>query len=241
MRKYWLLTTVVTGALLGVVVYAAAATDHSPGSHDDAVIVASPLEILPAESAPDWVTYSDHLVTVIASGEREVPPGEGESTGGGSIVGREVTFDVRETLWSREGSPELPAQLSWQWGGWQESDEGDRRPWLLEGAAPIEIGQSYVIPVVLIEWGAEPAAWAPLSVTAVIPVVDDVLQPATETPDSGTFAAESSGESPGSLAAILAETPIHPEAEEFMDVEAVDRYSSAQTGRLVDADGDGRS
>ncbi|MGI8578380.1 MAG: hypothetical protein ACR2KG_10815 [Nocardioidaceae bacterium] len=75
-------------------------------------------EALPSDTATDWVTYADHLVTVHVTGVADDGPSQQELAAGEGLIGRTVTMQVDEKLWSRTGSPELPETLTWNESGW---------------------------------------------------------------------------------------------------------------------------
>jgi hypothetical protein len=74
---------------------------------------------VPCETVTDWVSYADHVAHIDVASERELPFErlEGEPDGNG-YVPREVTAEVDGVVWTRDGAPSLPAELTWGADGW---------------------------------------------------------------------------------------------------------------------------
>ena len=148
----------------------------SAGVDTRTVVAASADELLPGATETDVRTFADHLVVVHVLSEREVAPGPDEVAASEGLIGREVTFAVDATLWSRPGAPKLPAQLQWQVPGW--SFKGDQRtPVTVAGATPVQAGQQYLVPAVFVA-GSDltgPGGWAPLTSDSVVPYDEGVV------------------------------------------------------------------
>jgi hypothetical protein len=96
----------LVAALVAGCVAAAAAggtTDQRPD-----VVIAQGDDRLPSTTVTDWVTYADHVVVVVASTEKLLPPTRTELERGEGLLGRTVTLQVTDVLWSRDGAPPVP-------------------------------------------------------------------------------------------------------------------------------------
>ncbi|MEU5155305.1 hypothetical protein [Glycomyces sp. NPDC021274] len=138
---------------------------------------------LPSETAADWVTYADHVVVVSAVSEVSVPPSQTELDRGEGIIGRTVTLEVSEVLWSRDGTLVAPP-ATWDYSaiGAQFTEGNTSEPFemALHERPRVEVGHSYVM---AIRWEpercedgeSEPAQWRGLGEGSEIPYDDGVL------------------------------------------------------------------
>ncbi|PZF82511.1 hypothetical protein [Jiangella anatolica] len=198
----------------------AAGCGSDPGSSGDATATIDCR--LPCETLTDWVSYADHVAYVEVIDERELAfeQLEGEPEGNG-YVPREVSADVGDVLWSRDGAPALPGEVSWGTGGWSV-DDGDREP--VEFGVPVDVGERYLAVLVLTPEEDGPPAWAPIAPHAVLAVGDDDVPEGSgpETPGRAALA----GESPDEIAELLAGTAPDPVALRYYDVDPVSRYNA---------------
>ena len=139
---------------------------------------------LPSTTAEDWVTYADHVLLVTVTGEREVPPAPEEVQRGEGLIGREITTEVEEVVWSRpDPDRPAPAVVSWQAWGWQfDGDpDADRTPVVGAGTSRLEVGHTYVVALAWEDARCSagdpevPARWTPLGGAAVVAAEDGTI------------------------------------------------------------------
>lgn len=127
------------------------------------------LEILRGDSFADWVTFSDHVVTVTVMSEADAaPPAQDEVDAGEGMIPRTVDYRVDSIHWSRDGAPAVPAEYSSIEFGWLF--KGDKRTeFNVPGSPRITVGRQYVMAIV--DYGAPgPHRWGALSLNAILPV-----------------------------------------------------------------------
>ncbi|RVX41919.1 hypothetical protein EDD27_4524 [Nonomuraea polychroma] len=219
------------GAVLaGVVIASALAANGERAGHDggraDGVVLAHGSDRLPNHTASDWVTYADHVVVVTAKAERELPAHQEEIEAGQGYLPREVTLEVENTLWSRDGAakPAPVAEFAWPAAGWTFSEQG-RRPLAVEGRPRIEVGHTYVLAIVWVPAftdGGEtvPGQWRGLGESSVLPYDGGVIgdgesegriqsaaatmnERASEGPDGPSLEETMTGKGAADLAAVL--------------------------------------
>lgn len=144
---------VAAAVTAGITGFSSSDEERRPGEH---ILLASASDNLPNQSATDWVTNADHVVTVSAVTEQEVPPAQSEIDRGEGLIGRLVTLKVDQVLWSKPGTTH-PAPSMWQRPsmGWQftEGDTTNRMKMAKEDSPRIEVGHKYLI---AITWEADP-------------------------------------------------------------------------------------
>ncbi|MDA1361701.1 hypothetical protein O1R50_18885 [Glycomyces luteolus] len=179
------IVTVLTTA--GVIGLAIAGIDTpeplSPSQPLPEVVMVEGVDHLPSETAADWVTYADHVVVVNAVSEISVPPTQIELDRGEGLIGRIVTLEISEILWSREGAPVAPPD-TWDYSaiGAQFTEGNTAEPYemALHERPRVEVGHSYVM---AIRWEpercedgeSEPAQWRGLGEGSEIPYDDAAL------------------------------------------------------------------
>lgn len=147
------------------------------GGSSPAVIVGSGADLLPNQTAQDWVTYADHVVAVTPVSEAEVPPTAQELARGEGLIGRTLELRVDAVVWSRRDAvAPPPTQFTWQAFGWQftDGDLANRVPLAAEDAPRLELGHRYLL---AINWQEqrcsegdfEPAHWEGLGADAIVP------------------------------------------------------------------------
>ncbi|MEU2726024.1 hypothetical protein [Streptomyces smyrnaeus] len=172
----------LTGVAVAAAVTAAVVTvsggdaAQQPGS-GKGVVLAEAKDRMPSQTASDWVTYADHVVTVTAVSEEKIPPAASEIERGEGLIGRKVRLKVDRTLWSRPGAAK-PAPEAWtdEASGWAfHGNRDNSKKFATEDRPRIEVGHSYII---AIAWqGArcspgdtpEPAHWVGLGEGSVVP------------------------------------------------------------------------
>lgn len=188
--------------------------------------------MLPCETVTDWVSYADHVAYIDVTTEHELPfeQLEGDPEGNG-YVPREVTAETGDVLWTRDGAPALPAELSWGADGWVV-DDGERSA--LAFGVRVEVGERYL--AVLVRTAEDGGTvWFPLAPHTVFTVDDDGVPEATG-PDSPARAALI-GESPADIAAELAATEADPVAARYFDLDPVARFNAVILEELPELPG----
>ncbi|MFG3342510.1 hypothetical protein [Glycomyces sp. NPDC048151] len=147
------------------------------------VVMVEGADHLPSETAADWVTYADHVVVVNAVAETAVPPTQIELDRGEGLIGRTVTLEIAEVLWSREGSL-MEAPTTWEYTAigaqFVEGDTSAPLEMALHERPRVEVGHTYVM---AIRWEVErcedgetePAQWRGLGEGSEIPFDDATL------------------------------------------------------------------
>ncbi len=191
-------------------------------------------EMLPAESAQDWVTYGDHLVVFTVEAESRgpfVPDEEGSRKG---TVERLLDTKTLDIAWSRPGAREFDSNLELSWGGWF-IDGNDEREFLYDPAVRLLVGGTYVGMMTYIEIPDEKPFWAFLSTSALVPAEggqvgngnDELITNGRpfEPGDSGFEVLDVAwGGTIIELAALLESTDPDPAAVPYMDIPAVERF-----------------
>ncbi|MGW5875728.1 hypothetical protein ACWFMI_04115 [Nocardiopsis terrae] len=178
--------TVLTAAAIGVglpssaIVGAAASTEEAA---ELPMTAAHASYRRPSLTAQDWVTFADHVIQVRAVSEEEVPPEPIEIERGEGLIGRVVTLDVEQVLWSADDAPR-PAPKTYDYPAWGYTFTGgveNRRIMGVQDQPRVEVGHSYVI---AIDWEEarcspgdepQPAMWMGLGDRSVVPVDNGVI------------------------------------------------------------------
>lgn len=177
-------TVLATAGVIGLAIAGLAA----PGPPETVlpepdVVMVEGSDHLPSETAADWVTYADHVVVVNAVSEASVPPTQVELDRGEGLIGRTVTLEISEVLWSREGAP-TAAPTTWEYTAigaqFIEGDTAAPLEMALHERPRVEVGHTYVM---AIRWEAErcegdevePAQWRGLGEGSEIPFDDATL------------------------------------------------------------------
>ncbi|MFF3691618.1 hypothetical protein [Streptomyces sp. NPDC002187] len=175
----------VTAAAVCATVLATHEPSHSdPTAESRDVIVAHSSDRHPSETATDWVTYADHVVSVTPVAEQELTPTSEELERGEGLILRRVTLRVDNVLWSRS-TPAKPAPTSFEWiaHGWQFTDGNPANRTKMAGDSQprIELGHSYVM---AIQWQEQacadgddsiPGQWRGLGSDSNIPFDGQIL------------------------------------------------------------------
>lgn len=190
------------------------------GSSPTKAVVADGLDLLPHSTLEDWVTYSDAVVVVNVNRETEIAPSVDEIKAGEGMIMRTVQVEVSDTVWSRDEAPSAPATFEFVTYGWVF--KGDKRTVIGEaGGARIEVGRSYLVPLVRFETGE----WAPISSQEVLVWNDGVG--VLENPATASAAVKAVADHPKSeLADLLGSTKPDPVAAPYGDLSAQDRYQA---------------
>jgi hypothetical protein len=173
--KRW---TILIATLLGLGSVMALTGFGSPDTAPAApkLIVAHADQLLPSETATDWVTYSDHLVVATMTGERKLAASAEEQRAGEGFIPRVVTLRVDEVLWSRPGARTAPKTVDMDLDGWRF--KGDKlTPVRLEGEPMLTAGSQYVLPLTYLDVTktVTVAGWSALSMNSILPYKDGVI------------------------------------------------------------------
>ncbi len=232
---------IVVVASAGVLVYLQARPSDSP-----TLLQAD--EMLPSVTAEDWVTYGDHLVLFTVTGESRgefVPDEQGSGQG---MAERLITTSVDAVLWSRPEAVSFPEELDLSWGGWRVEADGRERAFRYGPSVALDVGVTYVGMMTYVELPGERPFWAFLSTAALLPAQDGIVGEGDVLAITGDGASTYGPDPEGTgydvldavwgapvndLVALLERTPPDPEASEFMNEPAVERYADT----LSSADG----
>lgn len=189
----------------------------NPGAGSQTVTGDS-LDVVPSQTAVDWVTYGDHLVEMHLVSQDALPVSAEQLNAGEGLIDRKVTFAVDKTLWSRTGAPDLPATLTWVEPGWQF--QGDGRQEFAFGPVRLDSGHEYLVAVTKFETNGAttPDTWGPLSYASTVMLYDGGrIDAATSDPVSQVTRAVD-GQPAEALAALLTATLPDPLAAPYMDL-----------------------
>ncbi|PRY57842.1 hypothetical protein B0I28_106264 [Glycomyces artemisiae] len=226
---------VAAAALTGIAVTALAApAPEEQAAPEPSVLMGHGADYLPSITADDWVTYADHVIVVEAVSEETIAPGAEELERGEGIIGRTVSLNVEDVLWSREGAPvAAPATWSFNALGWHFTD-GDTEgavEMALYGFPRVEVGHQYVM---AIRWEAAvcdedgeytPAQWHGLGEGSEIPFDGGVL---------GNGESEGAVEDAAAFAAAAEDLPDQG-VEELLAGEGADAIVAALESAVPDA------
>ena len=160
-----IVTTVLVFSLFGI--FALSCSSDSDES-TPAIVYGIDDDALPSSSLVDWVSYASQVSVVTVVSEEELPVPEGLSGDrGGGYVGRKVNLRIDKTLWSPPGTAPQTGTISSVVNGWIRKN-GVTVPYGSLGAERLEVGKTYIIPLVQYESG-----WGRLSASTVLPVGPD--------------------------------------------------------------------
>jgi hypothetical protein len=94
----------------------------------------------PAETLEDALTYADQVSVATVTGERRLPTGTEEESGG--LLGRSVALRVDRTIWRLPGAKRAPGTMEFVSWGWMKSYDN---PIAAEGGARLEVGKRYLL------------------------------------------------------------------------------------------------
>ena len=206
-----------TAILAASFVAAAVVFTASSGSSEqipDAIYGVGDDVVLPSSSLTHWVSYASQVSVVTVVNEVELPvPSEISGERGGGYVGRSVDLRIDENLWTYPGTDPETGTISLVANGWIQ--KGDVKiPFGTHGAERLELGNTYVIPLVQYEGG-----WGWLGAATMLPVdsaqriVVDPLRISNLTSQQlhgmsfGELAERLDGEIPDPVAALYAHLP----------------------------------
>jgi hypothetical protein len=142
----------------------------------DPVMFGHALEQVSNSTADDWATVADRVVVGTVKSEKLLPPTTAEAARGEGLLGRTVTIAVERTVWSRQGAPAVPAQITLSAVGSTFSGgvNNNRRRLAYHDASRVETAHRYVfairyVPANCDEGQQTPARWAGIGSGGVIP------------------------------------------------------------------------
>ncbi len=216
-------------ALAFVVLFILACSNGFTGTDQDAtgeipdIIVGAANNKIPANSITDWVSYTDQVSVVTVVSEKRIPANSNDLARGEGLVGREVQLKIESNLWNRPNAPKINGTFNTRVWGWV-LNKGREIPFTAEGNTRVEVGQSYVAPLVLLStsFGQE---WVLITNGgSTIPVEDRKLVASNpHHHEVESFVDELQGITVDELAILLAGTAPNPIASQYMDVDPVER------------------
>ena len=212
-------SAVVLAALVVAAVVVVAVSSDSSESAPDIIYGVGDDVKLPSSALTDWVSYASQVsvVTVVNEVELPVPPGLSGERGGG-YVGRSVDLRIDETLWTYPGTDPQTGTISFVANGWIR--KGDVTiPFGTLGAERLEVGNTYVIPLVKYEGG-----WGWLGAETMLPV--DSAQRVAVDPlrITNSTSQQLHGKSFSELTETLDGTTPDPIAARYSHLSPVERY-----------------
>lgn len=160
--KRGLITVLVALTLVGC--------GSSGAERDSGTVIVQGAASFPYETMVDWVSYSDQVSVVTVLSEADVPDPSIAQNGEG-YIGRELTVRIDQTVWSAPGVSPADGELQFVTVGWSVHSDGSRAPAILEGALPLHIGHSYLLPLARIN-----DKLGPLSPSAIAEVVSSRVE-----------------------------------------------------------------
>lgn len=179
----------------------------------------------PEETLRDWRSYADHVVEFTVTGEEPMKPSAETTARGEGLIPRVITIRVNNTLWSADNAPKLPSTVRMTTAGWF-LEEGTRKLLAYHGAPRVEVGRTYVSPLVFYDH-RDNAGWNPLTEGSQLQldpdgrVLPDTLDE-TATPVRDKLAGMTASEI---AAAVVAQTP-DPKSASHANLRPVNRIQA---------------
>ena len=132
----------------------------------------------PNLTASEIVTFADHVVVAEVTDDNSLPVPKEDVDRGEGLVLRDLTFHVRETVWSNQSAAHaVPQEFNWTAVGWFFKGSVDNRTVAgYEGTPRFEKGQIYVV---ALDWDQhmceEPGEWSPLGGSFNMPYESEVI------------------------------------------------------------------
>lgn len=221
--------TALAGVLCGALSYTLparhGAPDHASPTPVAATSSATPLtaeglNLLPSETLRDWVTYGDHVVVAKLTSTRDLDTSDEEKKAGEGYIPRQVSFDVRRVVWSREGAPDAPDRVALGLDG-SVFDATSTAPLRMEGQPALDkVGTEYVMVLTKLRASAYTSVpgWVALSPDSIVPISPS--DPTTVTAGAGQRVSSAvsavQGRTVDRVASLLAHTEADPFAVPYM-------------------------
>lgn len=161
------------------------ATVAGCGSGRPGVVIGEGQDAYPTVTADDWVTYADHVFVVTPANITETEPRRADADADEGTIGREITLDVEDVLWSAKNPAKaVPEQLDVTTVGWEftDGDTDNRREIALGDQPRLETGHTYIVAMKWTPAWCEPgdddytpANWSGLGSDSLIPYDDGVI------------------------------------------------------------------
>lgn len=193
---------------------------------------------LPSGSLRDWVTYGDYVVVWEATSERRLPPTPEEIEHNEGTITRLVTVNTSQILWRRPSAPKAlsaPKSLEVANGGWVFHGN-DEKPFVVDDRPRLELGQRYLAVL----------TYADLSVSSTRPQGPQWLTFGYFALKDGAVVANNAGDASGSdldrlingkgvgaVQALVASTPVDPDAKRYLGLDPVLRYQRVAEDRIA--------
>lgn len=141
---------------------------------DDASMIAHADQILPDYSIDDWRNYSEHVVLAKATVSAKSSPSAEDQRNGEGVFLREITFTVKQTLWSNPAARgAAPKEFSVVYDGWHFGEGKPTVPFHIENTVDIQVGQQYLVPLTYFE--SDATNYKPLAPSSILPVSAGVV------------------------------------------------------------------
>lgn len=199
----------------------------SPGPSTPSLVVGHGADRFPDESLSDWVSFADQLSAVTVIREEEAPDDDVLSRGEG-YISRTVTLSVENTFWNRPGAPSVSGTFDVITDGWLMAD-GRRAPFALEGGPRLEVGSTYLVP--LVRAPRDGAEWTPLSTGSTLEMEGDAISIDDVAGEPGAIARSLVGASGARVGAILHATAPDPGVVGLLDLPPDARAEAVVGGR----------
>lgn len=199
------------------------------------ILASSDNTIFPDRTPADVVSWAEHLVPFKVLSEERLEFDQGVKTRGEGLVGRRITVEFGQLIWSNRLARPLPKQASWIAFGWILKEGTHLVPLVPRNAARLEVGGGYIAPILgfgLSELVASPV-WAPMTVHAVVPQKGDEIAThdiSARLPLVGIGAVFAPLD-PAEMRRILDEAPRDPALEPFMHLPPEDRLRAVRAAR----------
>lgn len=195
-----------------------------------AVVLAEGVYALPSDTLQDWVSYANQVAVVRVASAEEIPVDEGLTGSGEWTTNRRAVLHVEEVLWRGQGQRPAADEVAVVVSGFVHKN-GEVVPLLMHGEARLEVGERYVVPLLL-----QDAEWR-IPGTSATPLVDGEVQPAQGQENSA--AAEFRGHTPAEVKRRLERTRPDPAAARRADLQPYERWQEVAEERAASSPGGG--
>jgi hypothetical protein len=220
---------------LGCAVIFGCGGSSSPTENDDLGDVCERQDVhgttlFPDSTLEDWVSFADHVASVQVIAEEVIPPPAEVQQRGEGYVGRKITVQTIQTIWSNSFAPALDGQFAFNVIGWVLKEECvDLVPAAVTLAHPaprLELHGKYV--VALVRYTVLAEGWGPLTPASAFPMDGDQVATADVKATGNNFIAqELSEESIATISSLLESEPPHVAVLDFLQLPAEERLARA--------------
>ena len=177
----------------------------------------------PSETLRDLVSYADQVSVVKVVGERRLPAGDEEESGG--YEARTVTVEVEDTIWRGPSGVSAPESLeftAWGWSGGQ--------PVGAEGGARLEVGHRYLLALARGKDEGKTAWWS-FADGAQLHLEGDTLDGEDVLGEPSPIFRRLAGLTVDQAAAVIFRAKPDPIAVEHAELDAIDRWEAVARER----------